>query len=200
MSNANQSHSSAPSVGAGVILAMLGAVVVPATITLNTIRIPATLQLTDPNPTPHGYTWSLALFCVPILVIALWFTKHKRVQFSRRAFWWTIGILVPLGFGLDFWFGNLFFRFPWLGLKPLIGLGTVAIGLFVIWGLRNEPGKLGPVWPVFLALAGFLYLWWLAALILDLVLVWHFLVHYPATVRQSLATMAGEPAEVRATL
>ena len=126
MPQANQSHSSAPSVGPGVLLAMLGAVGVPATITLNTVRIPATLQLTDPNPTPHGYTWSLALFIVPILVIALWFVTHKRVQFSRRAFRWTIAILVPLGFGLDFWFGNLFFRFPNAGAT--LGIGAPALG------------------------------------------------------------------------
>jgi hypothetical protein len=30
-----------------------------------------------------------------------------------------------------------------------------------------------PVWPVLLAAAGFLYLWWLAALIFDLAFVWH---------------------------
>lgn len=59
------------------------------------------------------------------------------------------------------------------------------------WALK-EPEKVGPVWPLFLALAAFLYLWWLAALILDLVLVWHLLVHNPARVRRILARMAGE--------
>jgi putative Mn2+ efflux pump MntP len=89
-------------------------------------------------------------------------------------------------------------KWPSLGLKPLIVLGTVTIGAFVVTGLLKEPEKLGPIWPVFLALAAFLYLWWLAALILDLVLVWHVLVHNPARVRRSLAKMAGEPRKTAA--
>ncbi len=32
-----------------------------------------------------------------------------------------------------------------------------------------------PIWPVVLAAAAFLYLWWLAALLFDLVVAWH---HY----------------------
>lgn len=31
-----------------------------------------------------------------------------------------------------------------------------------------------PLWPLFLAAAAFLYLWWLAALVFDLVIVWHY--------------------------
>jgi hypothetical protein len=38
----------------------------------------------------------------------------------------------------------------------------------------HSPQK-GSIWPVFLAGAAFLYLWWLAALFFDLVVVWH---HY----------------------
>jgi hypothetical protein len=60
-------------------------------------------------------------------------------------------------------------------LKPLIFLGTAAVafivGRHIVDASRN--GDVGPVWPVFLATAGFLYLWWLAALIFDLVFVWH---------------------------
>jgi hypothetical protein len=126
MPEPNSSHAPTRRVGAGAVLGMLAAVIVPAAITLNTIRVPGTLQLTDPDPTPHGYTWSLLLFGVPILVLALWFLKHQRVPFARRAFWWTIGILVPLGFGLDFWFGNRFFRFPNAGAT--LRIGAPALG------------------------------------------------------------------------
>src|SRR5262249_23426804 len=83
-------------------------------------------------------------------------------------------------------------KWPALGLKPLIVLGTGTIAVFVVTGLLNEPDKLGSSWPVLLGLAAFLYPWWLAALILDLVLVWHVLVHNPARVRRSLAKMAGQ--------
>jgi hypothetical protein len=125
MREPNPSHSPAPELGAGVVLAMLATVVVPAIIALNTIRIPAKLQLTHPNPTPYGYTWSLALFSVPILVIAVWFQKHERPEFARRAFWRTIGMLVLLGFGLDFFFGNRFFSFPNAGAT--LGIGAPAL-------------------------------------------------------------------------
>ncbi len=36
----------------------------------------------------------------------------------------------------------------------------------------------GPIWPVFLAGAAFLYLWWLSALTFDLTFVWHLYIRY----------------------
>ncbi|MGI9025997.1 MAG: hypothetical protein ACR2GP_10525 [Burkholderiaceae bacterium] len=74
---------------------------------------------------------------------------------------------------------------PGWGLKPLILLGTfMFLGVAAYLGYSMTPGpdnETGKLWPVFLALGGFMYLWWLAALIFDLVFVWH--VH----VRQSTA-------------
>jgi hypothetical protein len=126
-----------PALGAGVVLGMLGSVIIPAIIALNTIRIPATLQVTDADPTPHGYTWSLVLFTIPIAVIAFWFLRHKRAQFSRRAFWPTILILVLLGFSLDFFFGNRFFLFPNAGATLRIGApalgGSVPIEEYIFY-------------------------------------------------------------------
>ena len=57
-------------IGPGIVLAMLAMLVVPAAITLNTVQHPATLVVSEANPTPYGYTLSLLLFFVPILVIA----------------------------------------------------------------------------------------------------------------------------------
>jgi hypothetical protein len=54
----------------------------------------------------------LLLFVVPIVVIAFWFLPGEDVRIPRRAFWWTIGILSPLGFGLDFFLAHQFFVFP----------------------------------------------------------------------------------------
>jgi len=83
---------------------------------------------------------------------------------------------------------------PRLGLKPLILLGVASIAVFVVLGIRETPAEqLGPIWPVFLAMVAFLYLWWLAALILDLVLIWHFVIHNPPRARRVLARMAGQP-------
>jgi hypothetical protein len=36
-----------------------------------------------------------------------------------------------------------------------------------------------PVWPLFLSGLAFVYLWWLAALFLDLVVVWHYYIRQP---------------------
>lgn len=108
-----------------IVLAMLGMVALPAAITLHTVRRPAVLTV-PADPTPHGYTWSLLLFIVPILVIAFWFLPREGVKIPRRAFWWTIGILVPLGWGLDFFFAQSFFIFPNRGAT--LGITAPALG------------------------------------------------------------------------
>lgn len=100
-----------PAVAALIVAVIIGMLVVPAGIALHSVKIPATLQLAE-NASPHGYTWSLFLFVVPILVIASSFALGKDLGFPRRAFGWTIGILVPLGFMLDIIFAQWFFRYP----------------------------------------------------------------------------------------
>jgi len=48
--------------------------------------------------------------------------------------------------------------------------------LWIVWYLVfsiHATATDAPVWPLVLAGAAFLYLWWLAALIFDLVFVWH---------------------------
>ena len=114
-----------------LVLAMLGMLALPAAITLHTVRVS-----TD-NPTPHGYTVSLLLFILPIIVIAFWFLPQEGIQVSKKAFWWTIGLLFPLGALLDFFFAQYFFYFPnalaTLGLKaPALG-GGVPIEEYVFY-------------------------------------------------------------------
>ncbi len=87
--------SPSPAVAAAIVVAMLAMVAIPAAIALHTVHSPARLVLTNPNPSPHGYTWSLLLFIVPILVIAFWFLPSEDLDIPQRAFWRTIGILVP---------------------------------------------------------------------------------------------------------
>lgn len=86
-------------------------------------------------------------------------------------------ILATLVVGLAYWLST---KKPSWGLKPLIVLGTGAVAVIVGQSLYLASDR-GPVWPVFLATAGFFYLWWLAALIFDLVFVWH------VYIRQSMA-------------
>ena len=64
-------------------------------------------------------------------------------------------------------------RRPTWGLVPLLLLGTAAILSFVVYQALQHPENEAPMWPIFPATAMFFYLWWLAALIFDLVFVWH---------------------------
>jgi hypothetical protein len=53
----------------------------------------------------------------------------EGLQVPRRAFWWTIGILVPIGFLLDVVFAQWFFRFP--NPKATLGILAPALGRWV---------------------------------------------------------------------
>jgi hypothetical protein len=103
-----------------IVLAMFGMLAVPAVITLHTVRV------STQNPTPYGYTVSLLLFIIPIVVIAFWFLPQEGVQVSKKAFWWTIGILFPLGGALDFFFAQFFFYFP--NVQATLGIKAPALG------------------------------------------------------------------------
>ena len=143
-----------------LVIAFLAMIVVPAALTLHTVHLsalnPATA--TTPNASPYGYTVSLLLFIVPILVIAFWFVPQEGVKIEKKSFWWTIGLLFPIGAGLDFFFARYFFVFP----NPSATLGIKAPAL----------GAPVPIEEYAFYLTGFLcvlllYLWldqyWLAA-------------------------------------
>ena len=147
-----------PRLSAWLVAAMLAMVAVPAAITLRAVRSPGTLQGPGSDPTPYGYTWSLLLFIVPLVVIGFWFVPAEGVEIPRRAFWRTIGVLVPLGFGLDFFFAQRFFVF--FNSGATLRIGAPALGAPV------------PVEEYIFYFAGFLcvlllYVWldeyWLAA-------------------------------------
>jgi hypothetical protein len=104
---------------------MLAMILIPAAITLHTVRSPATLVPTSQNPTPYGYTWSLLLFIVPIVVIAGWFMPSEELKIPKRAFGWTLLILVPLGCMLDFVFAWRFFCYPNVG--AVLGINAPAL-------------------------------------------------------------------------
>ena len=95
-----------------LVVAMLAMIVVPAAITLHSVRAPAGMNGPGTEASPYGYTVSLLLFIVPILIIGLWLVPRERIRISKRSFVRTIGLLFPLGAGLDFFFANSFFTFP----------------------------------------------------------------------------------------
>lgn len=114
-----------PKRSAWIVLAMFAMVAVPVAITLHTVKTAAIAQIPSPNPTPHGYTWSLLLFIVPIVVIGWWFLPSEGVRLPKRSFWRTIWTLVPVGFGLDFFFAHRFFTFTNPGAT--LGVGAPAL-------------------------------------------------------------------------
>jgi hypothetical protein len=103
-----------------LVIAMLAMIALPAAVTLLTVRAPAG------NPSPYGYTVSLLLFIVPIAAIGFWLAPREDVRISKKAFLRTILILVPLGVGLDFFFGRMFFSFPNAGAT--VGVTAPALG------------------------------------------------------------------------
>ncbi|HTT20296.1 MAG TPA: hypothetical protein VMG82_15210 [Candidatus Sulfotelmatobacter sp.] len=107
-----QTYGSPPNaVGAGLVVGILAMMVIPAAIALHSVKKPAILHVL-PDASPHGYTWSLLLFIVPILVIAIWFLPSAGLEIPQRAFWRTIGVLVPIGCLLDVIFAQWFFYYP----------------------------------------------------------------------------------------
>ena len=108
-----------------LVMAMLGMIALPAALTLHTVRAPGPAGASASNPSPYGYTVSLLMFIVPILVIGLWLVPREGVRISTRAFAGTIGVLFPMGAALDFFFARSFFKFP----NPGATLGIVAPAL-----------------------------------------------------------------------
>jgi hypothetical protein len=147
-----------PTICAVILIAMLAMLVIPAATTLHTVRSPVPLMPVDQKSTPYGYTISLLLFIVPIIVIAGWFLPSEGLQIPKSAFWQTLVILVPLFFSLDLFFAQWFFDYPNAG-------ATLGVRAFAF-------GKPVPVEEYAFYLTGFiadllLYVWlgefWLAA-------------------------------------
>ena len=83
----------------------------------------------------------------------------------------TTVVLAGIAIGLSYVFGAVY---PSWGVTPLLTAGGIVVAGKVIAHLWvAEDKEVGALWPVFLAMAAFLYLWWLAALVLDLTVTWH---------------------------
>ncbi|MGH9590678.1 MAG: hypothetical protein ACRD25_09790 [Terracidiphilus sp.] len=112
-----------------IVLAMLAMICAPVALTLHTVRVSAFRPLNEvvsANPSPYGYSVSLLIFIVPVLIIAFWFLPQDHIRISKRAFRWTVGILFPLGAALDFFFAQFFFSFP--NSSATLGIAAPALG------------------------------------------------------------------------
>ena len=117
-----------PPVAAGIVIAMLAMIATPAAITLHSVATPAAVQAIK-GASPHGYTWSLLLFVIPIFVIGVWFLPSEGLDVPQKAFWRAIGILAPIGCLLDVIFAQWFFCFP--DPKATLGILAPALGRWV---------------------------------------------------------------------
>jgi hypothetical protein len=94
---------------------------------------------------------------------------------------------------------------PRWGMAPLIGLGGVAAFLVLLKVLPMNSAALDKsLWALVLANAAFLYLWWLSALLFDLVYIWHRFICSNRTTAKILHTLrvrhkAAQEAEKKAT-
>ncbi|KAA6465510.1 hypothetical protein DYQ86_03945 [Acidobacteria bacterium AB60] len=95
-----------------VVFVMLAMLCVPAGLTLHTARVAPQVPGPVAAASPYGYSVSLLLFLVPIVVILFWLVPAEHLKISKKAFVRTIGLLFPLGAGLDFFFARRFLTFP----------------------------------------------------------------------------------------
>jgi hypothetical protein len=119
------------------VLLILAMLVGPAALTLHRVRVSAVVNVSEPNPSPYGYTVSLLLFIVPIVVIGGWLVPRDDVKISKRSFLFTMALLIPAGVALDFFFAHRFLTFPnpaaTLGIRaPALG-GGVPIEEYVFY-------------------------------------------------------------------
>jgi len=136
---------------------MVAVAALPVFLTLRTVVSPSILVPTSEDPTPFGYTWSLTLWIIPLLAIVAYLHRDPVHAFPRRAFWTTIGLLVPLGVLLDILFGNAFFTFPNAGatLEIFVWGLDLATGMWV----QNIPIEEFGFYFFGIAVALGLYLW-----------------------------------------
>ncbi len=109
-----------------VLFQLIIVVLVPAALTLRTVHVAVGQPPVADNPTPLGYTWSLLLFIIPLLYLALWFLLHPQYQIQKKIFAITLAVLVPLGIVLDLLFAHTFFVFENHG--AVLGFEVPGVG------------------------------------------------------------------------
>jgi hypothetical protein len=68
-----------------------------------------------------------------------------------------------------------------VGTRPLILTGTFFVLLAIVYGAVTDDDGAHVLWPLMLAFIAFIYLWWLAILIFDLIFVWHRYIRFSVT-------------------
>lgn len=87
---------------------ILASLLAAAVITLASVSVDDQGQATSSG----GYTWSLALWYLPVGVMGIWFVRRRYQTFQRPAFWTTLVLLLVFGCALDFFLAHSLFVFP----------------------------------------------------------------------------------------
>src|SRR6185436_10133135 len=77
-------------------------------------------------------------------------SRSPQAEGQRRAFLYTLALLIPLGFVLDLLFGRIFLKFP--NLRATVGILVPGYDLRSGWS-----GLLGPGWKAALPLEEFAF-------------------------------------------
>lgn len=94
-----------------IVIAMLVMLSLPAALTLHTARVSPQIPGPIAASSPYGYTVSLLLFVIPIVVILFWLVPAEHLKISKKSFVRTIALLFPVGVALDFFFAKKFLTF-----------------------------------------------------------------------------------------
>jgi hypothetical protein len=138
----------------------------------------------------RGWFWTPLAFCI-FLVAMIGYDQLTndllRAKlaflpsfFHVRASLGTIGIALTMG-GVALLIGK---KRPAFAMKTLLLLGACATLVIVASMLRlPHTGGSRSLWPVAFGGMAFLYLWWLATLLFDLVFVWHFYIRHSGALK-----------------
>lgn len=139
-------------------------------------RLPRLHRLPDRKGV-HTRAWIsclLGLALGGLLLVPPLGTTALNYRWLPESAWAVYGGWFLPGAGVVYWAS---LRQPAWGMKPLLLLGLGTIVLVVLIGPQrgagNEEPPRGPLWPVCLATAAGLYLWWLVIALFDLVCSWH---------------------------
>lgn len=95
-----------------ILATMIAMLSLPAALTLHTAKVSPQIPGPIQASSPYGYTVSLLLFVIPIVVILFWLIPSEHLKISKKSCVRTIAILFPMGAALDFFFARSFLTFP----------------------------------------------------------------------------------------
>lgn len=147
---------------------------------LSSLLAGVTLLSRMPRLVPIGAWYLLPLTLFPLGAAAYYYCVSSVPAINLGNGFWPASekasrlIVIGVGLAIALLSAGVSKWRPKWGMWPLMLLsGATVIFVIVRLLVQNPPAEDQKLWPVVLAAAAFLYLWWLAAHLFDLVFVWH---------------------------